>query len=158
VNGIGEKSGNADLAEVAMALLLLYNKDVGLKYEKLCGLSKLVQKLSGIKMPVNKPIVGDGAFMRESGLTVLQLTTYPPAVEPYPPELVGGKREIVVGKKSGKHSIKWKLQELGITLTDHQVEAVLEKVKTRSIQKKGSVSDEEFKRIVGEVAQPTCCK
>jgi len=150
VNGIGEKSGNTDLAEVAMALLLLYNKDVGLKFEKLTSVSKLVQQLSGIEMPVNKPIVGDGVFKRESGLTVLQLTSYPPAVEPYPPELVGARREIVLGKKSGKHSIKWKLNELGISLTDQQTDEVLEKVKARSIEKKGSVSDEEFMTIVND--------
>lgn len=151
VNGLGEKSGNTDLAEVAMALLLLYDKDVGLKFEKLTSVSKLVQQLSGIEMPVNKPIVGGGVFKRESGLAVQQLIAFPPAVEPYPPELVGAKREIVLGKKSGKHSIKWKLGELGISLNDEQTAGVLEKVKARSIQKKGSISDEEFKTIVDEV-------
>lgn len=151
VNGIGEKSGNTDLAEVAMALLLLYNKDVGLKYEKLCKLSKFVQELSGIKMPPNKPIVGDSVFKRESGVTVLQLTRYPPAVEPYPPELVGGTREIVIGKKSGRHSIQWKLKELGISVTEQQIVAILEKVKEKSIQKKGPIYDEEFRMIVSDV-------
>lgn len=124
VNGIGEKSGNTDLAEVAIALHLLYDIDVGLRYEKLTSISKLVQRLSGIEMPINRPIVGKGVFRRESGVTVQQLIAYPPAVEPYPPEFVGATREIVLGKKSGKHSIKWKLNELGINLSDQQVETL----------------------------------
>ena len=151
VNGIGEKSGNTDLAEAAMALLLFYKKDVGLKYDKLCDVSKLVQELSGIKMPPNKPIVGNSVFKRESGVTVLQLIRYPPAVEPYPPELVGATREIMIGKKSGRHSIKWKLEKLGITATEQQTVKILEKVKRNSIQKKGGITDEEFKMIVSDI-------
>jgi isopropylmalate/homocitrate/citramalate synthase len=150
-NGIGEKSGNTDLAEVAMTLLLLYNKDTGLKYEKLTEVSRLVQEASGIKMPPNKPIVGDSVFKRESGVAVLQLTRYPPAVEPYPPELVGGTREIIIGKKSGRHSIEWKLKELGISATEQQVAVILERVKRKSAQKKGLINDEEFKSIATDV-------
>jgi len=151
VNGIGEKSGNTDLSEVAMALHLLYGRDVGLKYEKLREVSKLVQEFSGIKMQPNKPVVGDCVFKRESGVAVLQLLAYPPAVEPYPPELVGGKREIVIGKKSGTHAIEWKLKELGFSATQEQVTTILEKVKAYSIQKKGPLNDEEFESIVKEV-------
>ena len=152
VNGIGEKSGNADLSEVAMALLLLYNKDIGLRYKKLCEVSRLVQELSGIKMPPNKPIVGDSIFKRESGVAVLQLIRYPPSVEPFPPELVGGKRDIIIGKKSGKHSIEWKAKELGITsLTDQQITEILEKVKELALKKKGPVGDEEFRSILNEI-------
>ncbi len=151
VNAIGEKSGNTDVAEVALSLLLLYNKDIGLKYQKLYQVSKLVQELSGIKMPPNKPVVGDSVFRRESGVAVLQLINYPPAVEPYPPELVGGTREIVIGKKSGKHSIEWKLKQLGIAASDEQIMKILDRVKTTSIRRKSSINDEDFKSIVKNV-------
>lgn len=151
VNGIGEKSGNTDLAEVALALLLLYKKDAGLKYEKLTNVSKFVQELSGIKMPLNKPIVGRNVFTRESGVAVLQLIRYPPSVEAYPPEIVGGTRKIVIGKKSGRHAIKWKLKQLGIDASDEQVMKILDKVKITSIQKKGPINDKEFKSVVSEL-------
>ncbi|MEM3464603.1 MAG: pyruvate carboxyltransferase, partial [Candidatus Bathyarchaeia archaeon] len=68
VNAIGERVGNASIDEVAMALKLLYGVETGIKYEKLRELSKLVEKLSKIKMPPNKPIVGDNAFVTESGI------------------------------------------------------------------------------------------
>jgi methanogen homocitrate synthase len=151
VNGIGERSGNTDLAEVAMALYLLYGKDIGIRYEKLCEISRLVQELSGIKMPPNKPVVGDCVFKRESGVAVLQLLNYPPSVEPYPPELVGGKREIVLGKKSGTHAVEWKLREMGFSATKEQVAAILERVKAYSIKKKGPLTDDEFAEIAKEV-------
>lgn len=151
INGIGERSGNTDIAEVSLALLLLFNKDVGINYEKLTKVSKLVEKLSGIKMPPNKPVVGDAIFRRESGVTVLQLINYPPSVEPYPPELVGGKREIVIGKKSGRHSIEWKLKQIGVSATDEQILKILDIVKNKSIEKKGPVSDEELTLIINHV-------
>lgn len=149
VNGIGEPPFNTDLSEVAMALLLLYKKDTGLKYEKLVEISKLVQELS-FKMPPNKPIVGQ-VFKRESGLTVMQMNTYPPAIEPFPPWLVGGKREVVIGKKSGRHAIEWKLKELGISATREQIADILKRVKAKSIQKKGPINDEEFRSIAREI-------
>jgi isopropylmalate/homocitrate/citramalate synthase len=90
-------------------------------------------------------------FKRESGVTVMQLISYPPAVESFVPELVGGKREIVLGKKSGRHSIEWKLKNLGITVPEEQVEPILGKVKALGESKKGLVSDEEFKSIVNEI-------
>ncbi len=151
VNGIGERSGNTDIAEVSLALLLLYGRDVGIKYEKLRKTSKLVEELSGIKMPPNKPVVGDAIFKRESGVTVLQLINYPPSVEPYPPELVGGEREIIIGKKSGKHSIEWKLKKLGINATDKQILQILNMVKEKSIEKRKHISDEDFISIVNQV-------
>lgn len=150
VNGLGEKAGNTDLSELAMSLYLLYGIDVGLKYDKLVATSKLVEQLSGIKMPPFKAVVGENLFKRESGVAVMQLLSYPPAVESFVPELVGGKREIVLGKKSGRHSIKWKLKDLGITVPENQIEPILGKVKSLAESKKGLVSDEEFKSIVDQ--------
>jgi isopropylmalate/homocitrate/citramalate synthase len=150
INGLGEKAGNTDLSELALSLYLLYGIDVGLKYDKLVSTSKLVEQLSGVKMPPFKPVVGENIFKRESGVTVMQLISYPPAVESFVPELVGGKREIVLGKKSGRHSIEWKLKNLGITVPEEQIEPILGKVKALGESKKSLVSDEEFKTIVNQ--------
>lgn len=151
INGLGEKAGNTDLSELVLSLYLLYGIDVGLKYDKLVSTSKLVEQLSGVKMPPFKPVVGENIFKRESGVTVMQLISYPPAVESFVPELVGGKREIVLGKKSGRHSIEWKLKNLGITVPEEQIEPILGKVKALGESKKALVSDEEFRSIVNQV-------
>ena len=101
INGLGEKTGNADLAEVALSMHLLYNIDVGIRYEKLCELSRLVEDVSGVKVPPGKPITGTNVFRRESGLAVQQLIKYPPAVESFLPELVGGKEKWSLGRRVG---------------------------------------------------------
>ena len=151
LNGLGEKTGNTDLAELVLSAYILYGLDSGLTYEKLVESSKLIEKLSGVKVPAYKPVVGDNVFTRESGVTVLQLIRYPPAVEGYAPELVGGERSIVLGKKSGRHSINWKLEELGINASEEQIAKILDQVKQKSIDKKGLITDSEFKSIVNEV-------
>ena len=68
VNAIGERSGNASLDETVMALELLHGIKTDIKLEKLRELSKLVEEYSLVKMPPNKPIVGDGIFKTESGI------------------------------------------------------------------------------------------
>lgn len=151
VNGLGEKAGNVDIGEAALSLKLLHNVDVGIRYEKMSEISKLVEEISGIEIPPNKPVVGENIFKRESGVVVAQLIKYPPAVESFPPDLVGKKREIVLGKKSGKHSIEWKLEQLGIRATREQIETILSMVKATSEKKKALITDEEFKLIVKQV-------
>jgi len=96
VNGIGERMGNADLAEVAVSLEALYGIRLGLKIDKLYELSKLVEKLSGVKMPPHKPVVGDGAFRVESGIIAgwwarLEELNKPLIMFPYTWDLVGQK-------------------------------------------------------------------
>jgi len=154
VNAIGERVGNASLEEVCLALEVLYGLNLGLKYEKLYALSKLVEKLSKINMPPHKPIVGDGAFKTESGivsswwLRVKELDK-PLIMMPFTWELVGQKPfEIILGKKSGKDSIVHKLKELGMAVPEENIEGILESVKSKSYRRKGPVPDEIFKRIV----------
>lgn len=160
VNGIGERVGNADLAEVALALRILYGVDVGLKFNKLYELSKLVQELSGIKMPPHKPVVGDSAFKIESGIGVdwlvrLMQLDMPLVIYPYSWDLVGQKHpEIVIGKKSGRASIEYKLKSLGLgNFFDKDIERILEFVKEESIKIKGPISDEKFEEIVNRYMQ-----
>jgi len=151
LNGLGEKSGNADLAELVLALYLLYGIDIGVSLEELKNISKLTERLSKFPMAPNKPVVGDNLFRRESGSVTAQLIKYPPAVEGFPPELIGSKREIVFGKKSGSHSIEWKLEQLSRTATEAQVKQILTLVKSKSEEKKDLVTDKEFVDIIDKV-------
>lgn len=151
INGLGEKSGNAALEDLVLSLFLLYGIDIGIDIKSLKKVSVLAERLSRFKLAANKPVVGDNLFKRESGGVVAQLITYPPAVEGFAPELIGTKREIVIGKKSGRHSIEWKLEQIGRTATDEQIQQILTMVKTTSAEKKDLVTDTEFDNIINQV-------
>lgn len=149
VNGLGERAGNTDLAEVAMSLLSLYDINPGLKLEKLYSVSQLVEELTKVKISPTKAVVGSDIFKRETGAVIPQIERgFSYAVEPFPPELIGRQRGIVLGKKSGKESIRWKLRELGIAASPEQVETLLKEVKSLSIEKKGLITDQDFKELV----------
>jgi isopropylmalate/homocitrate/citramalate synthase len=94
--------------------------------------------------------VGENLFMRESGAVASQFHI-PEAIEPFSADLVGAKREIVLGKKSGLDSIAIKAKELGISLTAEQQQAVLAAVKRAGVEKRGLVTDAEFRFIVHRV-------
>ena len=113
VNGMGERAGNADLVEVALALEALYGIPTRLRLEHARALGALVQELSGTPLAPWKPVTGDNLFTRESGAVAAQFHD-PPAIEPYASELVGAERGIVLGKKSGIDSIRIKVAELGL--------------------------------------------
>jgi len=147
VNGLGEKTGNADIAELAIALHGLYGIETNLKLDKLFELSKLVEEITRVPVSPMRPVVGDMVFTRESGLVVAQMLSYPPSVEGYAPEVVGRKREVALGKKSGKKSIEFALEQANIELPEDKIELLLTEVKAYSTQKKGSVSLEEFKAM-----------
>jgi isopropylmalate/homocitrate/citramalate synthase len=147
VNGMGERAGNADLVEVALALEALYGIPTRLRLEHVRALADLVQELSGTPLPPWKPVTGANLFTRESGAVASQFHD-PPAIEPYSSELVGAERGIVLGKKSGLDSIRIKAAELGLEVADEQVPALLEAVKRAGTKKRGLVTDAEFRRIV----------
>ncbi|MBW1714439.1 MAG: hypothetical protein JRJ77_01250 [Deltaproteobacteria bacterium] len=154
LNGLGEKTGNADIAETAIAAKL-YDMDISIDMGKLIKAAKLAEKLTGIPISPLKPVVGENVFKRESGVTAAQLISFPPAVEGYSPEVVGRHREVLLSKKSGKKSIEYKLGQLGLQATPIEVDEILAKVKELGVQKKGLVSDKEFRNISEEVLKTT---
>jgi isopropylmalate/homocitrate/citramalate synthase len=150
INGLGEKTGNADLAETAIAANL-YGITPNVDMKKLYKASKLVEKISKIPISPLKPVVGENVFMRESGVTAAQLISYPPAVEGYSPEVLGRERGVLLSKKSGKRSVEYKIEKLGVKATSEQVDKVLKEVKALGVKKRGLVNDDEFKGIVKRV-------
>ena len=151
VNGLGEKTGNADIAELAIALTGLYGIETNLKLPELPGLSKFVESITKVPVSPMRPVVGDMVFTRESGLVVAQMEKYPPSVEGYAPEVVGRNRAIVLGKKSGKASVEHALKEAGLTVSSDKVDALVTAVKSLGSRKKGLVTGEEFKKLVNDV-------
>jgi isopropylmalate/homocitrate/citramalate synthase len=154
INGMGERAGNADIGEIALALECLYGVPVALDLGKVREVSELVRKASGYAMEPWKPLVGENLFMRESGAVASQFHI-PEAIEPYSSELVHAKRRIVLGKKSGLDSIDLKAKELGLTISTEQRAAVLAAVKKRAIEKRGLVTDPEFREMVKRLASGT---
>lgn len=154
VNGIGERAGNADLAEVVASLNILLNVKTNVKPEKLYELSKLVEKYSGIKVPPWKPIVGETPYKIESGIIVdwwLNVKDVRP-VEALPilPTFIGKKDvEIILGKKSGIANIRYWLSKLGMKIEDENLlRSILLDVKKASIELKRPLTIDEFKEIL----------
>jgi isopropylmalate/homocitrate/citramalate synthase len=149
INGMGERAGNANLGEVALALRALYGVESNLRLEKLREVSERVRELSGYALEPWKPVTGETLFRRESGAVASQFHD-PPSIEPYSSELVGAKREIVLGKKSGLDSIRIKAEELGLDVPEERRAEVLARVKELGAQKHGLVGDDEFRSLVDD--------
>jgi methanogen homocitrate synthase len=151
-NGLGERTGNAPLEELIVALHVLYGYNTHYKLDKLPELGEVVSRISKFPTAVNKPILGDRNFTRESGIGVDLVVKEPLAMFGTHPSLTGRKGEVVLGKKSGKASITYNLELLGITdATDEAVAEMLQRVKDRGIQKRGLLTQKEFREIVDEV-------
>ncbi len=147
VNGMGERAGNANLLEVALALEALYGIPTRLDLTKARELAALVQKRSGYQLAPWAPITGENLFTRESGAVASQFHD-PPAIEPYAATLVGADRGIVLGKKSGLDSIRLKAEELGVELPEERFPEVLAAVKRLGTEKGRLVSEAEFRDLI----------
>lgn len=151
VNGLGERTGNAALEELILNFQILMG--CGEKYDmKALGeLCTLVSNLSGIPIAQNKPFSGSRNYVRESGIGVDLVVNRPLAMFATDPAYFRKKAEVVLGKKSGRLSVEYKLDQLGMSATSEQVHEILEKVKDLGIRKKGLVSDDEFREIADGV-------
>jgi isopropylmalate/homocitrate/citramalate synthase len=149
INGMGERAGNANLLEVALTLDALYGVESQLRLERARQVSARVRELGGYELEPWKPVVGENTFRRESGTVASQFHD-PPAIEPYSSELVGAERSIVLGKKSGVDSIRIKCAVLDVELDEDACRRLLESVKARGTERRGLVSDDEFRALVAE--------
>ena len=153
VLGLGERAGNVPMEETAMALLTLYGVDIGLKYEKLYSLARLVQELSGHAVPSNRPVVGEALFQIESGIIASWYQNcgaqHPTELFPYRWDVVGQPpAKIVLGKGSGIDSIKGALRERGIEFTEDEAMQVVAAVKEFSLRHKRLLTEAEFRAVV----------
>lgn len=154
-NGLGERTGNAALEELMLGLDLLYGYETGYKFEKLPELGELLSRVSNVPIARNKPLLGSGNFTRESGIGIQYVMHDPLVMFGTHPALTGRKGEVVLGKKSGKASIVYKLNALGMAeANDTQIAAILDQVKQAGIKKRDILSDDEFKNIVEAIGPP----
>ena len=148
INGIGERAGNSDLCEVALALKCLYDVPVEMNLTEARRVSALVQQAGQYKVDGWRPVVGDNLFIRESGAVASQFHL-PEAIEPYSAELVAAERKIVLGKKSGLVSIALKAKELGLDLPEARHAELLARVKQKATAAKRLITDDEFRELAG---------
>jgi 2-isopropylmalate synthase len=153
INGIGERAGNASLEEIVMALKTrpkFFNADTGIKTQEIHKTSRLVSKITGIVVQPNKAIVGSNAFAHEAGIHqdgfLKERSTY----EIMLPEDVGiPQSKLVLGKHSGRHAFKMRLQDLGYELDDADLNRAFDKFKHLADQKK-CIFDEDIETLVSE--------
>jgi isopropylmalate/homocitrate/citramalate synthase len=156
VSATGERAGNVPLEDTVLALLTMYNVDLGIRTEMFCELSQLVQDLGKFKNVPNRPIVGEWLYAIESGVVAgfLRNCRKDNMLEciPFMPELVGQKQpHIVLGKNSGTPSVQEFLEQENLKATEEQQLKILMKIKDRSFAKKDLLTCDEFKQIVAEV-------
>jgi len=152
--GIGERAGNAETEKVILNLYLHYGirKFEG-KTEKLKQTADYISHATGFHLPPNKAIIGDYGFAHESGIHTHGVLSNPWTYEPYPPELVGNKRRLTIGKQSGKGIIKHKITEItGTEPDDQNIATVVDTVKNIYANgRRASLNDDEFKKILQDL-------
>jgi methanogen homocitrate synthase len=151
-NGLGERTGNAALEELIVALHVLYGYETHYDLRRLPELGELVRRLSSVPFAANKPILGERNFTRESGIGVDLVVKEPLAMFGTHPALTGRSGEVVLGKKSGKASITYNLEQMGIEdVPDEAITEMLRRVKERGTEKRGLLDAAEFQEIVESV-------
>ncbi len=152
-NGIGERAGNAALEEIIMALYTkkaYYQKEVQVNYKEIYRLSTLVSNLTGMKVQPNKAIVGRNAFAHASGIHQHGVLQNRSTYEIMSPELLGINRErMVLGKHSGRHAFKDRLEALGYTLSEEEINQAFVTFKEIADKKK-ELTDEDLEALVND--------
>ena len=131
VNGIGERAGNADLAQTVMSLHSIYNMRSNIMTKYLLETSRLVERYTKINLQPNTPIVGENAFSHESGIhsrgVIARTDTFEPGI--MTPEMVGHHRRLIAGKHAGKHGIKEMLKDAGFKPSEEQLSEITNRIK-----------------------------
>jgi homocitrate synthase NifV len=143
VNGLGERAGNVPLEVLVMNLRTHYGVD---KYhpEAILPLCRHVEKASGLRIPLNYPVVGGNMFTHKSGIHVDGVLKDPQLYEAFDPGMLGMSRRITLGKHSGKASIRHKLEQLGLAAPPEAIEAIRREVSSAGEKVKRDLTDAEF--------------
>lgn len=153
VNGIGERAGNCSMEEVVMALRTrkdIFDADTNINTEEIMRSSRLVTKITGMSVQPNKAIVGANAFAHESGIHQDGLLKEKSTYEIIRPETIGmHKTKFVLGKHSGRHAFRTRLNELGYTLSDEEVDSAFERFKKVADHKK-DIFDEDLEALISD--------
>lgn len=152
VNGLGERAGNADLAQTVMIMESIYGIHTGIKKEHLVETSRLVSRFSGLSIPPIQPVVGENVFSHESGIHTQGVLKCSATFEPgiMTPEMVGHRRRLTLGKHVGRHAVRQMLVDVHLEPDDKELDTIVERVKV--IANKGKrVTDADLYEIADSV-------
>jgi 2-isopropylmalate synthase len=154
LNGIGERAGNCSLEELVMTLNVrqdMLKLNTGIKAELLYSASRLLMAMTGLIIPRNKPVFGDNAFAHESGIHQDGVIKNRDTYEIMRPQSIGRSLEtLVMGRHSGKHAFKKKLEQYGVHLNAEQFERAFQQF-TILADKKKEVYDEDIFEIAATI-------
>lgn len=155
INGIGERAGNAALEELVMILDTrkdAYQLETTIQTEEIMRSSKLLSRITGVKVQPNKAIVGENAFAHESGIHQHGVLNNKKTYEIMTPESIGlTKNTMVLGKHSGRHAFEDKVKQLGYSLTKTELDIAFKKFKDVADKKK-EVFDRDIDAIISKEA------
>jgi 2-isopropylmalate synthase len=160
VNGVGERAGNADLAQTAMSLSSIYGVKLNIHTQYLLETSRLVERFTRVSLPATTPIVGENAFSHESGIhsrgVIERSDTFEPGI--MTPEMVGQRRRLVAGKHAGKHAVREMLKDAQFDVSEDELTRIMSRVKEIGDQGR-QVTDVDLYTIAevvtNEVLKPT---
>ena len=153
INGIGERAGNTALEEVVMALRVrhdAYGLETGIDTTQIVRVSQMVARITGMVVQPNKAIVGANAFAHEAGIHQDGMLKHHQTYEIMRPEMVGWSRSrLVLGKHSGRHALRVRLEELGYKLSPAELDRVFRDFK-RLADRKKTITDADLQALVSE--------
>jgi 2-isopropylmalate synthase len=153
INGIGERAGNASLEEIVMAINVRKDRldyHTNINTQEIYNASKIVSGFTGIIVQPNKAIVGENAFAHESGIHQDGMLKNRETYEIMTPEVVGvPKTKIVLGRHSGRHGLKARLEELGYKLNVEDLQKIYERF-IEVADKKKEVYDDDLRTLMGD--------
>lgn len=150
INGLGERAGNAPLSSVIGVLRDLLKVETGINEFEITKASKIVETFSGIRIPVNKPVIGENVFTQTSGVHADGDSKDNLYYNSLLPERFGRKRKYALGKQSGKATIRKNLEEFGLFLNPESLTRVTERV-IQLGDKKENVTTEDLPFIIADV-------
>ena len=153
INGLGERAGNASMEEIVMILKTRSDKYpyyTAINTQEIYKTSRLVSTLTGFLIQPNKAVVGSNAFAHESGIHQDAILKYRQSFEIMTPEVIGvPESRLVLGKHSGRHAFRKRLEDLGYSLSPEAVDDLFAKFKDLADKKK-SVYDEDIEALIEE--------
>lgn len=157
INGIGERAGNCSLEEVVMALrtrTAFFNLNTGVNTMRLYPTCRLVSGITGMMIPRNKAVVGENAFAHEAGIHQHGMLRHHSTYEILRPEDVGQARsQLVLGKHSGRHAFRERVQSLGFELGEIELNRAFEEFKALADERR-ELCDEDIETLVLRTLEP----
>ncbi len=154
VNKLGDRAGNTSFEEVVVSLEMLYGIDTGIDLSKLYDLSKYIEKVSGVPLPYNKPIVGKNTFIHESELHVmsaLKKDKHWMCFTPYRPEVVGQEEKVIFGPTTlHGDAIKLKCEQMRLNNYENYLDEIITSVRSIIMEKK-FITEEDLEDLIKRI-------